>query len=372
MLRTRGRPVVTGRDCVLAAGGFAATLAAVLAILQAQGVSIAKVYDSLVLLPARVFLTHHRWFVPPSLLKLTALWAMAGMAAALLTAWRRPAPGTPEWQVLFAGKSAFSVIAVATVLSGRPLLSIVTPFVWLALFDPRQAEDESAYLPRRLLAILTVLQTAYAFPVAGSQFKFVQILLWIVLAVCVGDSCFWLAATYPIPKRLLRWRGMAATAALAVVALAEGTIAVDRYRTYQSMPPLDLPGARLVHVNPGFKADVHWLVRNLKQQCDSFESLPGLPSLNFWTGIEPLTGLNIGAWMVSLPADDQRRVVAAIDGHARACMVYNQPLTAFWNRSGENLEAQPLAQYIFANFRAAGASGDYQLLLRNQRFAEKP
>jgi hypothetical protein len=147
---------------------------------------------------------------------------------------------------------------------------------------------------------------------------------------------------------------------------------MDSYRNYQSMPALDLPGARLVHVDPGYKADLHWLVRSLKQQCDSFESLPGLPSLNFWTGIEPLTGLNIDAWTLSLPVDDQRRVIAAIAGHARACMVYNRPLSEFWNRGGEKLEAQPLAQYIFANFSPAGASGDYQLLLRNQRFTEKP
>jgi hypothetical protein len=268
---------------------------------------------------------------------------------------------------LFAGKTVFGVVALVTILFQRPLLSVVTPFAWLLMFDPNQADGESQSFPRRFLSILTVLQTLYAYPVAGSQFKFIQILLWITVVVCVGDSLFWLTDSRRMHEGLTRWGRTAATAALAAVALVQMGVVADRYRDYRSLPSLDLPGARLVHTKPDTKANFHWLVRNLKQQCDSFESLPGLPSLNFWTGIEPLTGLNGDAWTISLSPDQQRQVVAAISSHPRACMVYNRRLAEFWNPGGESLEDLPLAGYIFRNFQPVGGSGDYRLMLRNER-----
>jgi hypothetical protein len=367
MLRARFRPLVTLRDCVLTAGGFAATLAMVLTILQAQGVSMAAAYECLLVAPSRIFVAHRTWFVAPHLLELTPLWALAGLGTALLTAWRQPLSGTPAWRALFAGKTVFGAVALVTTLLHRQTLTIVTPFTWLLLFDPNLPDGESQSFPRRLLSILTVLQTLYAYPVAGSQLRFIQILLLITVVVCVGDSLSWLTGSRRMHERLIPWGRTAATAALAAVALVQVGLAMARYREYRSLPSLDLPGAQLVHVDPDTKANFHWLVVNLQRQCDSFESLPGLPSLNFWTGIEPLTGLNIDAWTVSLSPGQQRQVVAAISSHPRACMVYNRPLANFWNPGGESLENQPMVAYIFRNFQPVGVSGDYQLMLRNDR-----
>jgi hypothetical protein len=367
LLRIRPGPRVTGRDCMLAAGAFAVTFATVMAILHLQGVSMPVVYDSLVALPARVFFLHRTWFVAPRLLQGTLPWALTGLGAAVFTAWKQPRPGTTAWLILFAGKTAFGAVAVVAMLLGLPLPTIVPPFAWLLLFDPNQANDEWQDFPRRLLAILTVLQTLYAYPVAGSQFEFIQVLLLVTVVVCVGDSLTWLTESPGKCDRPMPWGQTAATAALAAVALAQGGVLVDRYRDYSSLPSLDLPGARLLHVEPNTKANFHWLVRNLKEQCDSFESLPGLPSLNFWTGIEPLTGLNVDDWTLALSPDQQRQVVAAISSHPRACMVYNRPLARFWNPTGENLENLPLVHYIFRNFQPVGSSGDYQLMLRNER-----
>ena len=95
------------RAGLLAAGGFAATFAAVMAILQAQGVSMPVVYDSVVVAPARVFLAHRTWFVAHGLSRFTAPWALAGLGAAVFTAWRQPLPGIPAWRALFAGKTVF-------------------------------------------------------------------------------------------------------------------------------------------------------------------------------------------------------------------------------------------------------------------------
>lgn len=136
---------------------------------------------------------------------------------------------------------------------------------------------------------------------------------------------------------------------------------------YRSLPSLDLPGARLVHTDPDIKANLVWVVRNLREHCDSFESLPGLYSLNFWTGLQPLTGFNFGNWPITLTADQQQKIVPAISTRPRACVVYNRPLTKFWNPSRERLEKYPLAGFILRNFERVGGSGDYQLMMRKER-----
>jgi hypothetical protein len=367
MLWSRRGSLVTLRDDMWAAGGFAAALVAVLTILQKQGVSISEVYDSVLVAPSRIFLAQNNWFLPPQLLEITPFWALAGLGMAIFIARRKPLRGTPEWQMLFAGKTAFALLALLTIVFHRRLLTIVTPFAWLLLFHPNEEEDSMQSFPRRLLAILTVLQTLYAYPVAGSQASVIQILLVVTVAVCVGDSLAWLTQSRPIHgKFTFHWR-IVATAVLSAIAVVDVGVVTYRYVKYQSLPSLDLPGARLVHTEPDTKANLEWVVRNLRQRCDSFESLPGLYSLNFWTGIEPLTGFNIDNWTVTLSSDQQKKVVAAISSHPRACVVYNRPLTEFWNPAGEQLEKYPLAGFIFRNFEPVDGSGDYQLLVRKER-----
>ena len=367
LLRIRHRPLVTLQDCMLAAGGFAVTFAAVIAVLLAQGVSLAATYDALVAAPARIFASDRTWFRAPWILKGTSIWAMAGLGAAVFAGWTQPLRGSAAWRALFAGKTFFCAVAIVTIVFDRPLLSIVTPFAWLLLFDPNQAGDESPSLPRRLLSILAVLQTLYAYPIAGDQAGFIQILLLIAVGACVGDSVSWLPEFWRMPQVITHWSRGIATAALAGIALMQVEVGVDRYRIYYSLPSLDLPGARLVHVAPDIKATYQWLVENLDQQCDSFVALPGLPSLSFWTGIEPPTRFDIGAWTYTLSPEQQQQVVTAISSHPRACVVYNPRLTEFWNPGGKRLDDLPLVAYIFRNFHPVGASGDYQFMLRNER-----
>jgi hypothetical protein len=338
-----------------------------MAILQAQGVSIPVVYDAILAAPSRIFLSNGYWFVPMHLMRIAPLWALAGLGTAIFTAWKQPTPGTAAWHRLFAGKTVFALVGLVAILFQGRLLTIVTPFAWLVLFDPDQANRETGAFPRCLLSILTVLQSLYAYPVAGSQSWFIEVLLATAVIVCAGDSLSWLTESWGSRERLVPWRRVAVTIALAGVTLAQMRMVEVRYREYRSLPSLDLPGARLVHIEPEEKASLHGLVQALKQRCDSFESLPGFPSLNFWSGIEPLTGLNSDAWIFSFSPQQQRRVVAALSSHPKACIVYHERLAAFWNPGGHDLGSLPLVHYIRQEFKPAMASGEYQLLIRKER-----
>ena len=144
-------------------------------------------------------------------------------------------------------------------------------------------------------------------------------------------------------------------------------LCANRYNHYVHSTALDLPGAQRVHVTAAQRRDFQWLTRNIQQSCDAFEGIPGMPSLNFWTGIYPLTGQNMDNWMASFTDSQQETVITALAPHARACIVYNPALVKFWGTKTELLQSLPLTKYIRDNFRTVARSGDYYLMMRNER-----
>ena len=362
-------PQTRVRDGWLVGAGFSLAFVGTLAIMWAQGVSPATLWNSLVLVTNRIFLQSHGWFLPPALPVAGAVWALAGLSTAVYVTWRQPVPGSESWRRLFLCKSAFSFGAMILVpLWMRDyLLTYVSPFAWLVLFNPSDENREAQAFPRAFLCILTVVQTIYAFPVAGSQNNLIQVLLFTLVAVCVGDSLFWLKTTGFRSRWLLReWRSLSQLSLVGVAALYL-LLWYTRYNNYVHSPALDLPGARRLHVTADQKRDFQWLVRNLRRSCDAFEGLPGMPSLNFWSGVYPLTGQNIDNWMAGFTDSQQKTVIAALAPHARACIAYNPTLVQFWGTKAELLESLPLAKYIRENFDPVARSGDYYLMMRNQR-----
>ena len=82
----------------------------------------------------------------------------------------------------------------------------------------------------------------------------------------------------------------------------------------------------------------------------------------------PLTGLNWGAWTLVFSNDQQTRIIQALSSHPRACIIYNPVLASAYNPGGHmDIESLPLVQYIRHEFKPVIASGEYRLLIRNER-----
>jgi hypothetical protein len=233
------------------------------------------------------------------------------------------------------------------------------------LFGPADGARDPDTFPRTLLCGFTILLALYAYPIAGSQMSFIQVLPVIVAMICLGD--LWrcqLERMSAIPSILMR---AAAWGLLFCVAASYLAIGRSERNFYQSLPSLQLPGAERIHVYPAQARDYRWLVKNLNDHCDIFVAFPELPSLHIWTGKETLRGMDVDDWMLSASNEEQTGASAVLSQHSNACEVYNPDLVNFWNASHQNWDSLPLVSYLHENFKAVGTTGQFTLLVRNDR-----
>jgi hypothetical protein len=274
------------------------------------------------------------------------------------------------FQVLFGGAGLLFALAF-----GHLLLGFVTPFCWL-LLCPREDDAPPRQVGvRMLLCTATVLQTLYAYPLAGSQTEFLRVLLVVVAAVALLDGLHSLPQSAGMAPTVRKFARPVAALTLAAVAMAYPVLAYRAMRRYTSLTPLDLPGAERIHVVREQAEDYQWLVASLRQNCDTFVGLPGMPSLYFWTG-KPMPGpahrpLNYDAWIYASAAY-QQTIVDDFSRHPNACAVYYPSGVDFWNKGKLDVRGWPLANYILTHFKTIGQSGDYQFMVRNERQLDVP
>ncbi|HXA49243.1 MAG TPA: hypothetical protein VNV86_03005, partial [Candidatus Acidoferrum sp.] len=232
------------------------------------------------------------------------------------------------------------------------LIGLGTPMLWLCV----AVRDERPSMLRPLLAVLSVLQVMYAYPVAGAQGSFVTVIFVAIGAICVYDTLPWLAARVTVPARF-------ATAAVAV-ALA-GMYVHDMMSArgkYQSMEALGLPGATRLRIEPDRAADLRRIVAASKG-CSMLVSEPGLFSLNLLSRIPAPSSLHAGAWFLFYDDDQQKVMVEELQNEPRPCAVVNTEVVKFW-AGDRDVSGQLLARYIHDELRPVFRAGDYEFRAR--------
>jgi hypothetical protein len=356
-------PLFSLRDCIIAAAAFVATCAIVLGILVIQGAAPSTILDSLVLDQIKLRVKQGNWYLPLALNALWILWAIASPAIALFAA--RSRKQIPALIPMILSGVALVLAAVES----NQLLGLVTPFCWIVAYPFSGYRPRLVYR-RTLLAATAVLQTLYAYPVAGSQAPFARVPLIVAAGICMADGL----RALPVNLREgILAKGLAA--ALAVGVLLSYPVQVWRARQlYAQRTPLNLPGAGRIHVEPQEAAALQWVVRQLNQHCDTFVGYPGIPSLYFWTG-KPMPGpagrppgpLNADAWTLLLSPAQQQSIVDEFAQHPNGCVIYHPSGVKFWNPTGVDERSLPLVNFVQKNFRTVGQAGDYYLQIRNER-----
>jgi hypothetical protein len=366
--------LVSWWDCAIAAIAFACTCVVLLGALWIQGVSLSSVLSSLVLQHIRVSVTGN-WFLPVSMGGGWMLWALAGPTLALFAARRQAQsalPSLPSACALAAlGSVALLLAALDSSRGNRSsqLLGFIAPFCWVVILLPGRGAPARSY-SRILLATVTVFQALYAYPVAGSQGLLIRILPIVVAAIVLADSL-----QYMPPS--LREGAFARSIAIALAACVLISYPAQAWRArqvYFAATPLNLPGARKLHLAAREAEVFQWLVSQLNRHCDIFVGYPGIPSLYIWTN-QRMPGparerpgqLNADAWTIWFTPPQQQVILADFAPHTNSCVVYHPSGVSFWNPSGVDERAQPLVDFVRNQFRTVDAMGDYQLQIRKER-----
>ena len=387
LLRSPRIMCLPSRDFWIAGASLTFVVLAVLFVLTVgQRISPHSILNSLVLVNLRISVNQGLYYFPMTLRRLWIPWIVTGLGVAAFFARNRIQPESVARRVSYlklilspfsaAGVGPFSAAGVLfqqlpLLFQQLPLifqqsLPSIVPFSWLILYAPTQETRSSQAFPRTLLCSIAVLQILYAYPIAGSQVGFVQVPLIIIAMVCLGDFLLWRRSTQPaLSSPVLR---TVVTVLLLCVPASYLLIAGIHRKTYDSLTPLDLPGAGRIHVAAVQARDYQWLVQNLKTNCDVFFGMPELPSLHIWAGNPPPAGIVANGWMVVFTEQQQAAVSAELSKHPKACAYYNPQLVDFWKfLSHQNMDALPLARYLHTNFKVVGSLDDFSLLVRKDR-----
>ena len=239
------------------------------------------------------------------------------------------------------------------------LFEFATPFCWLVLYPFSEDGTSQLIFPRTLLCTTAVIQTLYAFPVAGSQVSFIQVLLTVVGIVCIGDFLLWFNARYALGLGRYRLVRVSGLVLLLFLGLDYLYLAYVQREIYESLPSLNLAGAARIHLQRDQARDYQWLTASAIHYCDILVGLPNIPSLNFWTAMDPPARMTGDAWTLVLTNKEQMEIVSALSGHPRACAVYNPDILAIWDRNHRDLSGLPLVRFIDDNFKTVGSMDNY-------------
>ncbi len=352
------------RDSWIVLGSFAITFIGVILASKVQGIHLNAMLHALLLDSLTAYVKLGTWYAPLPADPGWLPWIVGGLAAAIFFSRDAAEKSRREDEVLYL-KLALTIFTVVALFFGMPPFKLVLPFCWLVLYGRADNASVSNTFPRTLLCTVTVLQTLYAYPIAGSQMSFIQVLPIIAVMTCSGDLLQWQQKRLSIiPPMLIR---AASLVLLLCVAASYLVIARSERKFYDSLPSLQLRGAGRIHLYPAQARDYRWLAQNLNDHCDIFMGFPELPSLHIWTGRDPLAGLDVDDWMLTASNEQQIAASAVLSQHPDACAIYNPDLVGFWNRTHQNWDSLPLVRYLHENFKVVGASGQFYFLVRNER-----
>lgn len=224
------------------------------------------------------------------------------------------------------------------------LLGVATPTLIVGLHLPT-----SSSTGRSTLCAMAAIQPLAGYPTPGSQLAVAAIpaLLGTIIALSLLREIPKRATTYwPLGTRMI------ATTLIAIIISRD--IYVFRQRASQEW--LSLPGAAHLKVMPRTAAEMNWLATTLREECDTFVFLErSLNSLYLWTDISPPTHLNATYWPFLLSAEQQRRVINALEHYPRVLVVRRRPAMPW--RPAES----PLLDFLEQHTEHYGRHGRFDL-----------
>jgi hypothetical protein len=216
-------------------------------------------------------------------------------------------------------------------LNNRLALTGSLLFLWLLVVDiPRRSDY--GYFNRLLLALLSALLSLQLYPMAGDQVDWAGLLPMVAMAVLLADGAALLGMEAEIAwlPRLSYLAGRAAGILLACVLFASlGANALQSVREWRWEQPLNLPGARWLHLPKGTVNSLTATVSQIARKCDSILMIPGLYSFALWSGVRPFEDKRFNTAAFLWPEDILKHEIPAIRLDSHGCILVSQSVYDF-------------------------------------------
>jgi hypothetical protein len=365
-----------GRWLLGAAVGFGLAFVAIMAAIVLDGSSLADVYDGVITEAMRVRDVLLLEFPsPPAAVD----WAVAAVAAAALATRLRPGAGDMPsiWPGLLravAGLTIWYSVARIAPLGLNPSTgnpdSLPMVLAWVAAIPPAgSSEPPYKRFLRVLLPALAVAETLQVYPVAGSQTGIASLTFVPVGALCLGDALTSLRSWSEArgAHALERFGAVAGIVSVALMAqFALDSIVrptASNAVTYGDQPALPIAGAGLLHI-PGSDAETYASLVDLlhRYRCTTFIGYPSINSLYLWSSIEAPLPTAPGAWVSSLDAERQQRIVDEMRASPRPCAIRSDSRAELWLHGAPPPE-RPLVRYVFNDFKPVEEVGEFEFML---------
>ena len=345
-----------------------AVAAVVFTVIFARGTTPADLLDGVLLRPFR----------HPVHFNLTFVWApgtrsVAAVAAGLFVgAWWLQRRGSAIVDPAIAFLRLAATIALIATVARFPaispdslVLAFAMPWLWLFLW-PLAGEDASAVAARRWVGLLFLGQCLHAFPVPGSQVAWGTFLAIPLAALGAWSAATWLVARFSLTGARMRALGVALQLAIAAFAINTGWQLAQIGHRYEESSDFGMPGAEHLRLPDRTTALYHVLTLNAVAHGDMLFSLPGMLSLNLWTGLPTPTLANVTHWFSLLDDAEQRAVIRSLEAHPRACVIVQRGHLDFLKKRGF-APSGLLNDYVAQNFEPAFVLDEFEFCVRRGR-----
>jgi len=360
----QAHPKPPGTWLVFAGAGLGCT-ALVAAILVARETSLAGLWQGVIVAP----LQH------PGVYSFPARWRPGAVAVgigALLLVWaslRRP--DDPRLQLAVAWirivtVGLFQLTLLPSLAMSQAAIALTYGLPLAGLFAlPLSRERGPGQTARAWLALLLVFQGLHAYPVAGSQLNW-GTFLWLPLMllglqealdrVLGGATAGW--------TRLVRPAVAGTALALAACILfLMGRVSLHNQRNGEA---LGLRGAEAIVLPAQIASALRVVTENAEVHAAMLISLPGIFSLNQWSGAPTPTLANATHWFSLLRPAQQQAILERLEAEPRAAFVVQHNVLATLIETGFR-PTSPVLEYLRAHYTRAFAIEGYSFWVRSGR-----
>jgi hypothetical protein len=217
---------------------------------------------------------------------------------------------------------------------------------------------------RLWLALVLVLQLLHAYPIAGSQINW-GTFLWIPLLVLGVQEAFAV-----LTERDAAWsrnlRIVVNGILVAVVVFMSVRLVRTGWSNCHVGEPLRLPGAEDIILPDDTAFALRIMTENARAHGDMLFSLPGVYSLNLWSGLPTPTLANATHWFSLLSSDQQQAIIARLNQSPRACLVVQMDTLEYLIAHNFHPRGE-LAEYLGQTFKPAFKVDNYAFWVRRGR-----